>query len=186
MGADKHETARRNGGPNGSRRQRKLARPDGPFVAMTTELLTSPAFYALSPLALKALMRLVTEHAAHGGTMNGKLQVSYDQLTEAGITRKRIRAVLNELHALGLVRTSKDDSPVPGLNPANLYRLTFLATRDPDHRPTNEWKKVTAEIAEQHRRHTTDGRTANLSRVPLRDIIDSSRLGTAGDVRLSG
>jgi hypothetical protein len=48
-----------------------------PWIWLTREMLSSPAWRALSPAALKVVKRVMLEHMAHACTANGNLVVTY-------------------------------------------------------------------------------------------------------------
>jgi hypothetical protein len=130
--------------------------PDGmAFVQLSIELLTSPAWRGRSINCGRFIEFLMIEHMHHAGRENGWLLAPYDQLVKFGITRRLIRATIEEAVERGLVavvhgirRTFKDTSP-------SRYRLTFLPEKVVNAagityfaEPTNEWKRFKPALAE--------------------------------------
>ena len=123
----------------------KAHRPpkDEPWVWLTRELVSSPAWRARSINCVRLLDFLMVEHMNHAGIENGNLQAPYDQLEERGLTRKLIRRATDEAKFLGLLRIVRGGRWAETNRPST-YRLTFLADRD-NNPPTDEWKGKTAE-----------------------------------------
>ncbi len=127
------------------RRRTKIA---GQFSARLIEMLESPAHRVLSLSARRIINRLEIEHAHHGGTENGNLQITYDQFVEFGIHRHSIAAAIRETVALGfVVVTEKGRAGNAEFRRSNRFRLAFLHTDKAE--PTNEWQKI-ASIEEAH------------------------------------
>jgi hypothetical protein len=100
-------------------------------------LLASDALCRLSGNAWSLLRFLLIEHLRHGGKENGKLIAPYDQLVKLGITRRLIRATIQEVIDRGLLEVERQGFAADGTRLPSLYRLTFL----PAHAqpPTDEW-----------------------------------------------
>ena len=140
-------TGRSSGKLSGSRAKR-LRRPpkDEPWVWLTRELVSSPAWRCRSINCVRLIDFLLVEHMNHAGTENGNLKATYDQLTAWGLTRSEICAAIDEAEFLGLVRFERGGRWA-GTNQPSTYRLTFQADRE-DNPPTNGWKGKTAEAIE--------------------------------------
>lgn len=118
------------------------------FVWLPVELLASSAFRVLSVNARRVVDRLLLEHAAHGGTANGELVVSYQQFEESGVTRNLVAKAIREAEAVGLVSVWRRGRIADGRNQPLLYRLTWLGAWRPDGErmgPTHEWKGRSAD-----------------------------------------
>ena len=134
-----------------TRKDRKLYAPpqSEPWVWLTTELLFSDAWRSMSVNCMKLIFRLLIEHSEHAGYENGRLLSTYQQLQNYGLTRNKIRSVIEEAEFLGLIRHRRGRK-VEALNQPNSYRLTFYAD-DENGYATNEWKSVTKEKVEKWR-----------------------------------
>ena len=96
------------------------------WVPHRLELVLSPA-WRLAPVPLRRLIeRLEIEHMRHGGRLNGHLYVAYVQFVAAGVSRRRIGAVLVLGQQLGLIETIRSGEPNGDLRAPNSYRLTYL------------------------------------------------------------
>lgn len=126
-------------------RFKKLNKPPlgEPFIWITREMISSPAWRALSETALKVIFRVLEEHMAHGGGQNGALPVTYDDFQRYGLRRSSIKAALEEAIALGFLERTK-----PGVRsyaefkgaPAH-YRIAWLPTYG-GARPTRRWARI--------------------------------------------
>lgn len=126
-----------------SGRERKLrSPPDQSWSFLTTEMMESPAWRALSVNARKVVDRLIVEHAHHSGRENGHLIVTHDQFKEYGVTRRLIPEAIRESVYMGFVRIEqKGGMSYGGHKHPSRYRLTFYVTKDLAP-ATNEWKGV--------------------------------------------
>lgn len=115
-----------------------------PWTWQPIELLASPAWRHRSVNAAKLIDFLMIEHQNHAGRENGNLKATYDQLTDYGLTRSRIKAAILEAGFLGLVKVTYEGGMYAGNNQPSTYRLTFYASRDAAP-ATNEWKGKTIE-----------------------------------------
>lgn len=115
--------------------------PGEPFVCLTRELVSSPAWRSQSINCSRLIDFLMVEHMNHAGTENGNLKATYDQLGEWGLTRSEIHRATEEADFLGLVRL-KRGGRWAGTNQPSSYRLTFQADRD-GNAPTDQWKGKT-------------------------------------------
>lgn len=117
--------------------------PEGePWVWLTTELLASDPWRAMSINARRLIDFLLIEHRNHAGLENGNLKAPYDQLEKAGLTRECIAAAIDEAVFLGLIRVERGGR-YAGTNRPSTYRLTFRAAKD-NAPPTNDWKRISA------------------------------------------
>ena len=137
-----------------SSRDKKLYGPPSgePWVWLSTELLYSVAWRSMSINCYKLIFHLLIEHSNHHGYENGRLLSTYQQLQDYGLTRNKIRSVIEESEFLGLVRHRRGRK-VEALNQPNSYRLTFYAD-DENGYATNEWKSVTKEKVDNWRAKT--------------------------------
>jgi len=135
-------------------RDKKMYGPpqDESWIWLTTELLCSDAWRLMSINCSKLIFRLLIEHSNHAGRENGRLLSTYQQLQDYGLTRNKIRSVIEEAEFLGLIRHRRG-LKVEALNQPNSYRLTFYAD-DENGFATNEWKSMTKEKIEKWRART--------------------------------
>ena len=158
------------------------APPKGsPWCWLTTELLASEAWRALSVNGRRFIDFLMIEHTSHAATENGNLGVTYDQLVEFGLTRRLIKESIRETVFLGLVRVmQKGGLSFGDVKRLTRYRLTFYADRDGNH-ATNEWKGVGQDKVDEWRRGRRLMRKtgvgvgmAIVGAAPLRENIEGS------------
>lgn len=123
--------------------RRKVPRPEKigyQFIPLPADMVGSPAYRALSLNARKALDRLMTEHAAHAGTANGRLICTYDDFRAAGVRDGSQSDAIGELVALGFVRIAERGRAGNGeFRKATAYRLTFLPAGS---KPTDDWRLI--------------------------------------------
>lgn len=128
------------------KRAREWGRPprDSSWCWMTREMLSSPAFRALSPKAVSILMRAALEHIAHGGAENGALVLTYeDARRDCNITnRNAISQAFRELDAVGFLKAEvRGGRSFGDIRRPSRFRLTWLPSQRPGLAPpTNEWK----------------------------------------------
>jgi hypothetical protein len=123
--------------------QKKNSPPAGePWVWLTRTILESPAWVALSSPARRVIDRIMIEHMAHAGTMNGELIVTYDDFENFGISRKAIKMAINIAEALGFIEvTFKGVRSYGSARRPSQYALTWLPQND-GRDPTNRWKAI--------------------------------------------
>jgi hypothetical protein len=127
-------------------RKRRKTSIGGAFAPRLIEMISSPAFCALSLSARRVLDRLEIEFASHGGTQNGKLPVTFADFHRYGIDYDAIAPAIREAVALGFVEITKSgiagnaESRTP-----NVFRLTYRHSDYDD--PTHEWKIISADQA---------------------------------------
>jgi hypothetical protein len=119
------------------------------FIAYPRSMLESHAFMARSPAAMRVMHRIEIEHMNHGGAENGRLQVTFDQFVEYGVTRRLIAPAIRELTALGFLEvTEPGHAGADGEGKANRFRLTYVNCKSREQ-PTNEWQRIeTSAVAE--------------------------------------
>ena len=121
-----------------------------PFVWLTRELLTSPAWRNRSVNTIRLLDFLMVEHMNHAGTENGNLKATHEQLRAYGLSANSIRDAIEEAEFLGLIRFTRGGRWASSNQPS-LFRLTFQADRD-DNPPTNQWKRRSEEQIHQRQK----------------------------------
>jgi hypothetical protein len=124
--------------------RRRKGSIQGQFVAHRLEMVTSPAYRALSLSGHRVLARIEIEHMHHGGVENGKLPVTFDNFEAYGISEKSVAPALREVQALGFVRITERGRPSKsdfGRHP-NQFELTYLNGAAPHFdAPTDDWKQ---------------------------------------------
>lgn len=128
--------------------------PDGmPFAQLTLELLYSPAWRARSINCIRLIDFLIIRHLQHGGSENGRLVATYDDLVAFGIGRRLIQKSMSEAEALGLIEVHRGGRR-GYMNHYSKFRLTFFAERCVGDKgivyfgaATDEWKRITPEQA---------------------------------------
>lgn len=115
---------------------------DEPWIWMTRTMLESEAWKAMPLAARKVVERVVLEHMAHGGKMNGELVVTKDNFAAYGIRRPSITEAVRIAIGLGFV-----DKTVQGVRSFGTARrpsefaLTWLPRRDRSP-ASNRWKLI--------------------------------------------
>lgn len=134
-----------------TRRVKELNKPPRgeQWIWLTRELLESPAFRGLSGTARQVLFELCIEHTAHGGTENGNLIRTYEQLSSAGVRRPSLPSAISELQEFGFIDVRKG-LYFRGTHTPSRYALTWLPLPNGE-KPTNRWRTITAEHVEAHR-----------------------------------
>ncbi len=132
--------------PAGHKRRTKIS---GQFAWRTIEMISSPAFQVLSLAARRVLDRLEIELASHGGTENGRLIVTFNQLQTFGIDRDGIAPAIRELEWLGFVQVTERGRAGNAEHRApNRFRIVYRPTDKAA--PTDEWRRIeTAEQAQE-------------------------------------
>jgi hypothetical protein len=143
---------KRRGPPAPKDKLRKMNGPPKgkPWTWLTSEMLVSEAWKALSANGLRALNRIMVEHMAHAGTENGQLIVTYDDFAGYGIRRPSIGSAIKELECLGWI-TVKRGRSYDGTKEPNLFYLTWLPNSVDRSLPTNRWKAIDSEHVEAYR-----------------------------------
>ena len=119
-------------------------------MALTLELLVSPAWQGQSINCRRLIDRLMIEHLRHAGTENGELVVTWDQFVEdTGITRRLIGATLAEAVIRGLLEIEGGHYRGAAKTTPSKYRLTFCAValrsnlgRRYFGKATHEWRLI--------------------------------------------
>lgn len=141
MGTDPHESARRGlRRPVGKRRKHHGPRKDEPWVWMSRDLISSPAFRALSGNGLKIIFRVLEEHMSHGGQENGELIVTHAQFADYGIRLASVAQAIQEAEYMGFIAVDRGTAYRGGHEP-NVYRLTWFGDFR-DAPATNNWKGI--------------------------------------------
>ena len=119
-----------------------------PFVTLSRELLSSPAWRGMSINCRRLIDFLVIEHLNHAGPENGNLCATYDQLVAFGIPRRLIHISMDEAEMLKLVFIERGARKSSGLSHMNRFTLTFVRQRIQTGErvgyvpPSGEWKKA--------------------------------------------
>ncbi|WP_150525511.1 hypothetical protein [Roseibium sediminis] len=126
-----------NGRSSGSFKKQKI---EGPFIALTREILESPAWKMLGASELRVLFRLALEHCNQGARENGNLTVTYEDFVGYGVSRKAISKSLRILEELGFIEISAQGRGANGIHrKPSKYRLTWV---NGNLQPTNEWRRI--------------------------------------------
>jgi|SRR5205085_12075648 len=131
--------------PFGSRIKRALGLPKGVgfCIPVPGHVLLSAAWMGLPLSARRVLDAIMSDHAQHGGQMNGELLAPYTQLQARGVRRSSIKEALVILEAVGLIKADRDTRS-GAVKRATMYRLTWLGTPD-GLTATNDWKAIKTE-----------------------------------------
>jgi hypothetical protein len=114
------------------------------FAPHPIRMIRSPAWCALSLSARRVLDRIKIELASHGGTDNGKLPCTYDDLQRCGIHRHAIGPAIREAAALGFLEvTEPGRAGNADWRKPNVFRLTYRNTQNA--KPTDEWALISTD-----------------------------------------
>jgi len=126
--------------------RRRRTQIGGAFRAHLIEMVASPAWRKTSLSLRRVLDRLDLELAAHGGTGNGSLIVTYQQFVDHGIDRGAIGSAIREGVALGFLEiTRQGRAGNAEFRMPSTYRLTYQFTDGAS--ATHEWRKITDQEA---------------------------------------
>ena len=76
----------------------------------------------------------------HGTFNNGELFVSFNQIEDAGVSRRSIAAIAELGTELGLMEVVRAET-LGDLRGPNAYRLTYVPAKG-QREPTDEWRRV--------------------------------------------
>lgn len=118
------------------------------FIAHRLEMIRSPAWQAM-PIPLgRIIERLEVEHMAHAGTQNGRLLVAFSHFEAYGVSKRKIKALLELGEALGLLKVGRHpDDTKWDIRPPNTYLLTYIPEQG-KRAPTDEWRSIGQERAD--------------------------------------
>jgi hypothetical protein len=121
-----------------------------PFIQLSLELITSPAWRGRSIHCARLIDFLIIEHLRHGGSENGSLFATYDQLVEFGLHRRYVHGAITEAELLGLVVVDRGGRKGRTETHVSKFRLTFLISREFNEtghpyfaKPTGDWRQTT-------------------------------------------
>jgi hypothetical protein len=118
------------------------------FSPRRIDMLSSPAWRALSLSARRIIDRISIELMNHGGGDNGHLPVTYDDFEKYGIHRHSIAAGIREAAALGFIEiTERGRAGNAEWRRPHLFRLTFARSGNERNDGTHEWKNISDEDA---------------------------------------
>src|SRR5262249_33091400 len=104
--------------------------PSGePFVMHSRELIASEAWRTRPIHVVRLMDRLEIEHLAHGGTENGNLLLTYDQMVEAGIGRQYCNDAIKEAERRGLVEAKRASYCGAARTAPTRFGITYLKAR---------------------------------------------------------
>ena len=114
-----------------------------PWVWLSREILESEAWRSAPINTRRLVERLMLEHMAHAGTMNGKLVCTYADFEKWGVWRRRLRLTIRDAVDRGLVVVTQKGRASAGENRwPNKYALGWLPLHD-GASPLNRWKTWT-------------------------------------------
>jgi hypothetical protein len=125
----------------GRRKTNRFTRIGEQFAVRPIRMLSSPAYRVMSLSGRRILDRIEIEFAAHGGTSNGKLPVTYTNFSHYGVHRHSIAPGIREVVALGFLEiTEAGRAGNAEWRKPNLFRLTYRHTDNGP--PTHEWARI--------------------------------------------
>src|SRR5438067_2097010 len=110
---------------------------------ITSEMLQSPAWRALSGNAIKIVMRVALEHLKHGGVDNGRLPVTYADFKRDGVRHNNVREAIQIATNLGWIER-RDPGEVPwhgNVRAPGMFAVTWLPRHD-GAPATNRWRHL--------------------------------------------
>jgi hypothetical protein len=113
---------------------------DQPWVWFTREMLESEAWHSAPTNTRRVVERVILEHMAHAGTMNGDLTVTYADFEKFGIRLGSIAGAIKDAAARGWIIITQKGRASRGEDrwPSN-YALGWLPFRD-GAAAANKWK----------------------------------------------
>jgi hypothetical protein len=113
-------------------REKRNRPPDGePCIWITRELIESDAWRSMSRPARLVLDRIMIEHMAHAGTMNGELIVTYTDFIKHGSRRESLPAGIAEASGRGLIIVTEKGKASTGPDRwPSKYALGWLPLKD--------------------------------------------------------
>ena len=128
-------------------REKRNRPPDGPWIWLTRDFLESDAWRTAPINTRRVVERIMLEHMAHAGTMNGRLIVTYNDFEKFGIRRHALANAIADAKARGLIIVTQPGRRSAGTGrwPAR-YALGWLPGHDGSAAP-NRWKAWCPPIA---------------------------------------
>ena len=122
-------------------RDKRNRPPDGePWVWFTRELIESDAWRSAPINTRRVVDRLMLEHMAHAGTMNGKLICTYRDFEKFGIRHQSVKPAISDAVQRGLIIvTEKGKASAGPVRWPSRYALGWLPTHD-GAAASNRWK----------------------------------------------
>lgn len=125
-------------------RFKKMNRPpEGQaWVWLTQEMISSPAWRAMSHNGQRVVSRIMIEHMKHGGNQNGSLPITYSDFAAYGIRRSSIKGAILDAIRLGFVDLVETGIRGHGIaRRPHRFGLTWLPRAD--FTPaSNRWKAI--------------------------------------------
>lgn len=116
------------------------------FSPRRIDMLSSPAWRALSLSAHRVIDRIAIELMHHGGADNGRLPVTFDDFEQYGIHRHSIAAAIREAAALGFIEVTQEGRAGNAeWRRPHLFRLTFARSDSDRNDGTHDWRKIESE-----------------------------------------
>ncbi len=137
-------TRRRTAGRVGDRQRREAGRPPPGenWVWFTREMIDSPAWEAMPLAARKVLEAMMSEHLQQGGTRNGSLVVTYDEIAARGVRRSSIPEAIAVAVGLGWIDvTFAGGRSYGSVKRPSEYGVTWLPQND-CLSATHRWKTM--------------------------------------------
>jgi hypothetical protein len=148
------------------------------FVMHSYTLRTSPGWRALPDNARRIVMALEEEHMRYGGTRNGRLALTYKQLSnKAGVRLASVSLAIRQACAVRLVEVTRVGHLTEnGAKFPSTYRLTHVWSRKPGEKgsaagvpATDEWRQIATD--EEARAVLEAARPPPRKRPPRRTIV---------------
>lgn len=134
-----------------SKMQRKWIKPpkDRPWTRIHIDVIDSAPWRGLSINARRVLDALIAQHFRYWQKENGKLQISYHDFENAGVTKHLIGKAIKELKAAGLI-TVRQGTPINDvMRPPSLYDLTiYPAKGGPSKAAKSRFVRLSVEVME--------------------------------------
>jgi hypothetical protein len=123
------------------REKRNHPPPNAPWVWLSRDLLESDAWRTAPINTRRVVDRLMLEHMAHAGTMNGKLVCTYDDFEKWGVGQQgRVAQAIRDAVERGLVVVTEKGKASSGERRwPNKYALGWFPTHD-GAAALNRWK----------------------------------------------
>ena len=152
--------------------------PNEQYFRFPRQLLTSPAWRALTINEVRAFSRVMEEHQSKSGFVNDGLVVTRRDFVSAGIHPKHIKGSLLVLARLGIIKCTRNMGGSRSGRTPNMWKPTFLPTTPAANDATHDYLEIKTpeeaeRRAEQHRYHEKRKDRISLPRMRRLQVVSA-------------